>query len=92
MATAGECETYAAQCKAHAMAMSEVSWDINSQKGSECFWSPVNGHLLVVASSIYLHPLLFKTNEESTAVRDCLNKIPPYSYSCRNTGLAWNIL
>lgn len=66
-ATARERETYAARCKAHAIAMSEIYWAANSQKGTECFWSPVNGHLLVVASSIHLHTLLFDTNEERTA-------------------------
>lgn len=66
-ATAGQRETYAARCKAHAVAMSEIFWAANSQKGSECLWSAVNGHLLVVASSIHLHTLLFETNEERIA-------------------------
>ncbi|KAF3045456.1 hypothetical protein E8E12_005619 [Didymella heteroderae] len=63
-----ERENYAARCKAHAIAMSEVFWATNSQKGTECFWSPVNGHLLVVASSIHLHTLLFDPDEERTAM------------------------
>jgi alpha-L-rhamnosidase len=66
-ATAAERDTNAARCKAHAVAMSEMFWAANSQKGSECLWSPVNGHLLVVASSIHLHTLLFDTDEERTA-------------------------
>lgn len=61
---AREHETYAARCKAHAVAMSEIFWAANSQKGTECFWSPVNGHLLVVASSVHLHTLLFDTSSE----------------------------
>ncbi|KAF9699103.1 hypothetical protein EKO04_003244 [Ascochyta lentis] len=61
--TAQHHKTYAAQCKAHAIAMSEMFWATNSEKGTECFWSPVNGHLLVVASSIHLHTLLFDTDE-----------------------------
>lgn len=63
-AIARERAIYAAQCKAHAVAMSEIFWAANSQKGAECFWSPVNGHLLVVASSIHLHTLLFDTSAE----------------------------
>lgn len=59
-------ETYAARCKTHAVAMSEIFWAANSQKGSECFWSPVNGHLLVVASSIHLHTLLCDTKAANT--------------------------
>lgn len=66
-ATAQDHEIYAARCKAHAVAMSEIFWAANSQKGTECFWSPVNGHLLVVASSIHLHTLLFESDEERIA-------------------------
>lgn len=66
-ATARDCEIYVARCKAHAVAMSEIFWAANSQKGTECFWSPVNGHLLVVASSIHLHTLLFDIDEGRTA-------------------------
>jgi alpha-L-rhamnosidase len=50
---------YAARCKTHAAALSDIMWDTNSTPGMECLWSPVNGHLLVVASSIHLHTLLF---------------------------------
>lgn len=63
-ATVRDHETYAARCKAHAVAMSEIFWAANCQKATECLWSPVNGHLLVVASSIHIHTLLFDTNEE----------------------------
>lgn len=66
-ATARDREIYITRCKAHAVAMSEIFWAANSQKGTECFWSPVNGHLLVVASSIHLHTLLFDSDEERTA-------------------------
>lgn len=62
-----ERETCAARCKAHAVAMSEIFWAANSQKGQECFWSPVNGHLLVVASSIHVHTLLFDTDAATLA-------------------------
>ncbi|CAK7226783.1 hypothetical protein SEUCBS140593_006358, partial [Sporothrix eucalyptigena] len=48
-----------ARCKAHAEALSALMWTMNTSAGSECLWSPVNGHLLVVASSIHLHSLLF---------------------------------
>ncbi|KAJ8112129.1 hypothetical protein OPT61_g5437 [Boeremia exigua] len=74
-AIAKERETYTARCKAHAIAMSEIFWAASSQKGTECFWSPVNGHLLVVASSIHLHTLLFDTDEEQiTATKKLLEQ------------------
>lgn len=60
-------ETYVACCKAHAIAMSEIFWAANSHKGTECLWSPVNGHLLVVASSIHLHTLLFDSDVDRRA-------------------------
>ncbi|KAJ4326399.1 hypothetical protein N0V94_000074 [Neodidymelliopsis sp. IMI 364377] len=63
MAIEQDREMYAARCKAHAVAMSEIFWSANSERGTECFWSPVNGHLLVVASSIHLHTLLFDIDE-----------------------------
>ncbi|GAD98207.1 hypothetical protein AN5306.2 [Paecilomyces variotii No. 5] len=62
-----EAVAYAAQCKAHAAALSEIMWDTNSTPGMECLWSPVNGHLLVVASSIHLHTLLFSTSDAEIA-------------------------
>ncbi|KAL5046700.1 hypothetical protein BDW71DRAFT_197353 [Aspergillus fruticulosus] len=46
-------------------AMIQVMWDTNSRPGMECLWSPVNGHLLVVASSVLLYTLLFDTDDES---------------------------
>lgn len=66
-AKAQDRETYVTRCKAHAIAMSEIFWAANSEKGTECFWSPVNGHLLVVASSIHLHTLLFDSDADRTA-------------------------
>ncbi|RDW58935.1 fungal specific transcription factor domain-containing protein [Aspergillus mulundensis] len=57
----------AARCKAHAAALSQVMWDTNSRPGSECLWSPVNGHLLVVSSSVLLYTLMFDTEDESIA-------------------------
>ncbi|KAL4769805.1 bacterial alpha-L-rhamnosidase-domain-containing protein [Aspergillus nidulans var. acristatus] len=62
-----EAMMYAARCKAHATALSQVMWDTNSRPGMECLWSPVNGHLLVVASSVLLYTLLFDTDDESIA-------------------------
>lgn len=62
-----EAAMYAARCKTHATALSQVMWDTNSCPGMECLWSPVNGHLLVVASSVLLYSLLFDTDDESIA-------------------------
>ncbi|KAH7346989.1 hypothetical protein BKA66DRAFT_576554 [Pyrenochaeta sp. MPI-SDFR-AT-0127] len=55
---------YADRCKSHAIAMSQIMWSLDSTPGMDCFWSPANGHLLVVASSIHLHSLLFDTDED----------------------------
>ncbi|KAL2862810.1 uncharacterized protein BJX67DRAFT_289670 [Aspergillus lucknowensis] len=60
-----EAAVYAARCKTHAIALSQVMWDTNSVPGMECLWSPVNGHLLVVSSSVLLYTLLFDTDSES---------------------------
>ncbi|KAL2831349.1 hypothetical protein BJY01DRAFT_260560 [Aspergillus pseudoustus] len=62
-----EASMYADRCRKHAAALSQVMWDTNSVPGMECLWSPVNGHLLVVSSSILLYTLLFDTNEEGIA-------------------------
>jgi alpha-L-rhamnosidase len=62
-----EVAMYAARCKAHASALSEVMWDTNSRPGMECLWSPVNGHLLVVASSVLLYTLLFDMDGNTIA-------------------------
>ena len=53
-----EAVTYAGRCKAHAVALSKLMWTLHSDLKRECLWSPVNGHLLVIASSIHLHTLL----------------------------------
>ncbi|KAL6708196.1 hypothetical protein ACN47E_003380 [Coniothyrium glycines] len=57
---------YASRCKAHAQAMSEIMWSGTIQPGMECFWSPVNGHLIVVASSVLLHTLMFDPDDQKT--------------------------
>ncbi|KAL2802979.1 hypothetical protein BJX63DRAFT_89872 [Aspergillus granulosus] len=62
-----EAEIYATRCRTHAAMLSQVMWDTNSVPGMECLWSPVNGHLLVVSSSILLYTLLFDMDEESIA-------------------------
>ncbi|KAM0548449.1 hypothetical protein ACHAPJ_009935 [Fusarium lateritium] len=54
---------YATRCKAHAEALSELMWRTNTTRGLECLWSPVNGHLLVVASSVHLYSLLFDDDD-----------------------------
>ncbi|KAJ9367401.1 transcriptional regulator family: Fungal Specific TF [Paecilomyces variotii] len=70
-----EAVQYAGQCKAHAAALSKIMWDTNSTPGMECLWSPVNGHLLVVSSSIHLHTLLFSNDDtEITKARMLLEQ------------------
>lgn len=46
-------------CCAHARSLSQLMWITNTTSGMECLWSPVNGHLIVVASTVLLHSLLF---------------------------------
>lgn len=58
-----EAVTYAGRCKAHAAALSRLMWTLHADLKRECLWSPVNGHLLVIASSIHLHTLLFDPRE-----------------------------
>ncbi|OAL55111.1 hypothetical protein IQ07DRAFT_528404 [Pyrenochaeta sp. DS3sAY3a] len=58
---------YADRCKAHATALSEIMWSLFNTPDLDCFWSPTNGHLLVVASSIHLHSLLFDTDDDNIA-------------------------
>ena len=53
---------YAAKCKEHANELSNLMWKTNTTAGLECLW-PINGHLLVIASSVHLHTLLFNVDE-----------------------------
>ncbi|CVK96121.1 uncharacterized protein FMAN_14004 [Fusarium mangiferae] len=53
-----EAVTYANLCKAHAIALSKLMWELNSSPELDCLWSPVNSHLVVVASTIHLHTML----------------------------------
>lgn len=52
----------AGRCKSHATRLSEIMWNLNSTPETQCLWSPLNGHLLVIASSIHLHSMLFDTH------------------------------
>ncbi|SPO06043.1 uncharacterized protein DNG_08732 [Cephalotrichum gorgonifer] len=58
-----EAITYASRCKAHAVALSRAMWTLHSDPKKQCLWSPINGHLLVIASTIHLHTLLLDTRE-----------------------------
>ncbi|KAL3440910.1 hypothetical protein BJX65DRAFT_17374 [Aspergillus insuetus] len=49
---------YAELCRVHAEALSTLMWAMNTAPGMDCLWSPVNGHLLVIASTVHLHYLL----------------------------------
>ncbi|KAJ5318345.1 hypothetical protein N7476_004765 [Penicillium atrosanguineum] len=54
---------YAHRCKEHAAKLSNLMWIANTTPGLECLWG-INGHLLVVASAIHLHTLLFSPVED----------------------------
>ena len=53
---------YAGRCKAYAAALSILMWTLHSELRRDCLCSAVNGHLLVIASSIHLHTLLLNTS------------------------------
>ncbi|KAL2826021.1 hypothetical protein BJY01DRAFT_256123 [Aspergillus pseudoustus] len=55
---------YAARCKTHATTLSQIMWNTRSTSSTDtaCLWSPLNGHLLVIATSIHLHSMLFDTD------------------------------
>lgn len=58
---------YSRRCKQHATALSDLMWRGRTQKSMECLWSPVNGHLLVVASSVHLHTLACSQGDMNTS-------------------------
>lgn len=66
--TDDEVSAYVSRCKRHATALSELMWLGHTDFHEEFLWSPVNGHLLGVASTIHLHTLLFETDEEAILV------------------------
>lgn len=66
---------YVDRCKAHAEALSDLMWIANTTSGMECLWSPVNGHLVVVASTVLLHSILFnEVAEQITKVKRLLER------------------
>jgi alpha-L-rhamnosidase len=58
---------YAELCKAHATALSKLFWELNVVPDLDCLWSPVNSHLLVIASTIHLHTMLLGTGRPEAA-------------------------
>ena len=60
-----EVTTYAIRCKTHATALSELMWIGYATPNMEYLWSPLNGHLIVVASTVHMHTLIFDANEEN---------------------------
>lgn len=53
---------YAAKCKAHSTALCEILYRAYSTPGCEVYYTMV-GHVLVIASTVQLHILLFSSNE-----------------------------
>lgn len=53
-----EAETYIQLCRSHATSLSKLMWLLNSSPDLDCLWTPVNGHLLVIASTVHLHTML----------------------------------
>ena len=54
-------------CKANATALSKMMWALNEAPDLDCLWSPVNGHLLVIASTVHLHTMLLGTGKPEAA-------------------------
>lgn len=52
------------RCRRHATALSDLMWMGYTIPHEEFLWSPVNGHLLGVASTIHLHTLLFESDDK----------------------------
>ena len=55
-------KVYATRCKEHATALCEIIYRSYDTPGCEVTYTMV-GHILVIASSIHLHTLLFETDE-----------------------------
>ncbi|KAF5573966.1 C6 transcription factor [Fusarium pseudocircinatum] len=53
-----EAQTYVELCRSHAAALSKLMWSLHSSSDLDCLWTPVNGHLLVIASTVHLHTML----------------------------------
>ncbi|KAM5349885.1 hypothetical protein ACJ41O_006390 [Fusarium nematophilum] len=62
-----EASTYAELCKAHATALSKLMWALYVSPTLDGLWSPVNGHLLVIASTIHLHTMLLGAGRPEAA-------------------------
>lgn len=54
---------YASKCKAHAQALCEIVYAAHSVPGCDVQYTMV-GHILVIASTVQIHTLLFSDNEE----------------------------
>lgn len=46
-------------------------WTTNTTPGLECIW-PINGHLLVIASSVLLHTILFEADDNLITEARCM--------------------
>ena len=63
---------YANNCKAHATALCDIIYRSYQTPGCEVTYNMV-GHILVIASSIFLHTLLFDTDE--TQIQSARNRL-----------------
>ncbi|KAF5683747.1 C6 transcription factor [Fusarium circinatum] len=67
--------TCAELCRSHAVSLSKLYWELNTASDLDCLWSPVNSHLLVIASTIHLHMMLLQPEKvEATEARQLLEK------------------
>ncbi|KAF4964218.1 hypothetical protein FSARC_7852 [Fusarium sarcochroum] len=67
--------TYAELCRSHAVSLSKLMWELNSAPDLDCLWSPVNSHLLVIASTIHLHTMLLQPDKpEATEAKKLLEQ------------------
>lgn len=60
-------KAYAERCTQHAMQFCDLLYLCERTKGCECLYVMV-GHMLVVTSTVYMHILLFSTQEDQIAM------------------------
>jgi hypothetical protein len=62
---------YADRCKIHATSLSALLCECYRHSGCECLYIMV-GHMLVVASTVHIHTLIFSPQEDKIAQARCL--------------------
>ncbi|KAF7561566.1 hypothetical protein G7046_g2588 [Stylonectria norvegica] len=64
--TTSSVKTYADQCKAHAESFCDLLYACERKEDCECLYVMV-GHMLTITSTIFVHELLFSSDDEKTS-------------------------